>query len=50
MESFDCLPLAAILNKKFLLVHGGLSPDITDVKEIQDIDRFREPPSQGAMW
>ena len=31
MEMFDQIPLACLLNKKFLLVHGGISHDLKTV-------------------
>ncbi|RYO95422.1 hypothetical protein DL764_007697 [Monosporascus ibericus] len=49
MESFCSLPLAAIMNKQFLCIHGGLSPGLHTLNDFQSIDRFREPPTQGLM-
>lgn len=49
MNAFDNLPIAATINKKFLCVHGGLSPDISSLKDIMDVDRFREVPREGAF-
>jgi len=49
MDTFDNLPIASTINKKFLACHGGLSPDISELKDIEQIDRFREVPRDGPF-
>jgi len=31
MESFDLIPIASIINGKFLALHGGISPELKKV-------------------
>ena len=50
MESFDTLPISCIVNDKFVAIHGGLSPEIANVSDIEHINRFTEPPRIGAFW
>eukprot|EP01121_Diplochlamys_sp_Union-15-3_P013846 TRINITY_DN4354_c0_g1_i2.p1 TRINITY_DN4354_c0_g1~~TRINITY_DN4354_c0_g1_i2.p1 ORF type:complete len:358 (+),score=68.38 TRINITY_DN4354_c0_g1_i2:252-1325(+) len=49
MDAFDALPLAAVMNEQFFCVHGGISPQLKTLEEIDDIDRFIEPPPSGPL-
>ena len=49
METFDCLPIACLINEKFIAVHGGISPEINKIADINKINRFEEPPKNGPM-
>lgn len=49
MESFDSLPLCAVVHNQYFCVHGGLSPDLNCPSDANQIDRFQDPPHDGLM-
>ena len=49
IESFESLPIAADVNGDYLCMHGGISPELATVEDINRIDRFIEPPLQGFL-
>jgi len=49
MAMFDHLPISATINGKFLCCHGGLSPDISTLDDIEELDRFQEVPREGPF-
>jgi len=48
-ELFDYLSLAAVIDERVFCVHGGLSPEIRTLDQIQLINRKQEVPTDGAM-
>lgn len=44
MDALDYLPISAVVSNKFLCMHGGLSPSITVIDDINKIHRFAEVP------
>ncbi|TDH65242.1 uncharacterized protein CCR75_006060 [Bremia lactucae] len=49
-EVFNWLPLAAVIEHKVIVVHGGLfSDENVTLADIEKVDRNREPPESGLM-
>lgn len=48
-DVFDLLPLAAVVGGRVFCVHGGLSPQINLIDEINLLKRNREVPNLGAF-
>lgn len=49
-EVFRALPLASVINEKVFVCHGGLfQKDGVKLKDIAEIDRFKEPPQDGLF-
>uniref|UniRef100_A0A7N2M6W8 Serine/threonine-protein phosphatase n=1 Tax=Quercus lobata TaxID=97700 RepID=A0A7N2M6W8_QUELO len=48
-ESFNCLPVAAVIDEKILCMHGGLSPEMERLDQIRAIERPVDVPDQGLL-
>eukprot|EP00831_Metopus_contortus_P052306 TRINITY_DN43902_c0_g1_i2.p2 TRINITY_DN43902_c0_g1~~TRINITY_DN43902_c0_g1_i2.p2 ORF type:complete len:199 (+),score=26.54 TRINITY_DN43902_c0_g1_i2:60-656(+) len=49
IESFYCLPIACIVNRKFLALHGGFSPDLKVLDDLRKLNRNIETPKEGLL-
>ncbi|CAF3510119.1 unnamed protein product [Rotaria sp. Silwood1] len=49
MRAFDTLPVCALVDSRFLCMHGGLSPNIRIISDIEKLDRFVETPDSGPL-
>ena len=48
-DTFDFLPLTAIVDNSVFCLHGGLSPTIDKLDQIRQLERFSEVPVDGPM-
>lgn len=49
VDTFNTLPIAAIVAEKIFCVHGGLSPSLTHMDDIRNIKRPTDVPDYGLL-
>ena len=49
LQMFDTMPLVAIVNQEYLCMHGGVSPNMKTLEEINKVNRFQEVPLEGLL-
>ncbi|KUJ18866.1 phospho protein phosphatase PPZ [Mollisia scopiformis] len=49
VDTFNCLPIAAIVAGKIFCVHGGLSPALSHMDDIRNIARPTDVPDYGLL-
>ena len=48
-DLFNFLPVAAIIDDKILCMHGGLSPELKNLQNIESISRPTDIPDSGLL-
>jgi serine/threonine-protein phosphatase 2B catalytic subunit len=43
------MPLVAVVNEEYLCMHGGVSPNMKSIAEINKVNRFQEVPLEGLL-
>lgn len=49
IDTFNTLPIAAIVAQKIFCVHGGLSPSLSNMNELRSIQRPTDVPDYGLL-
>jgi len=49
IDAFNCLPISAIVGERILCMHGGISPKLRSVAQIENIQRPTDIPDEGLL-
>jgi len=49
-NAFNCLPCCAIIDDKIICMHGGLSPQLSEMNQIANISRPCDVPDTGLLF
>jgi len=48
-DCFNCLPVSAVIDEKILCMHGGLSPELSNLGQIATVVRPTDVPDTGLL-
>ncbi|ONK61192.1 uncharacterized protein A4U43_C08F27170 [Asparagus officinalis] len=48
-DCFNCLPVAAVIDDKIVCMHGGLSPNLSNLDQIKSLPRPTDVPDTGLL-
>lgn len=48
-DTFNCMPVAAMVDERILCMHGGLSPELQSLEQIRQILRPTDVPDSGLI-
>mmetsp|Transcript_48362 Transcript_48362/g.85138 ORF Transcript_48362/g.85138 Transcript_48362/m.85138 type:complete len:326 (+) Transcript_48362:19-996(+) len=48
-DCFNCLPVSAVIDDKILCMHGGLSPELSNLEQIKRVVRPTDVPDTGLL-
>ena len=49
IDCFNCFPISACIDDKILLMHGGLSPELSNLEQLKKIVRPTDVPEEGLL-
>lgn len=48
-DCFNCLPIAALVEETIFCMHGGLSPDLQEMSQLNNLERPLDVPDHGLI-
>jgi len=48
-DVFNCLPVSALVDEKIMCMHGGLSPELTNLQQVHRLVRPTDVPDTGVI-